>query len=245
MSYSDEQINNQRIDIFDNIQDWADISEVKSLCRLLSIIPMMEQCVLDALIDRLKQQHIFRQGIKRRLNQVEGLVNSALDDVYKSLGINNKGAANEDGITAFDSAVFFGLDMVDKIAASCLEYMTRIEKLTNISEDLTPEDHCNYVLDNATLLYRLKEGDTFFFIDQSAAVEYTYLGTTIKKTDVICKFTKRSTGDVFDTDNPYRPVILTNFFSEETLKSLDAHFKRQLGVINRINNNPSETSSSK
>jgi len=228
MSLSNEEISTGNIDLFEHVANPEDKLDFSVTWRLLDFVPLIEQTLLDHLIELLEEKNLFRNQVKGSLKRASQLVDQACTQAYMSMGFDRKQSSEQ-----FDGNMQFALEMTEKMTSCMLEYMGRIESITNVSGFLTEEKRTNYILDNAILLCKLRPGDTFFFLDQSQATEYTYVKTTIRKDDVVATYKKVTLDQEFSEDNPYRPVIKTNFLNEDTLKSLEAYWKRVEKIMSK------------
>lgn len=78
---TDEEIRSGKLDIFEHIGIPTDKIDVISIMRLLDIVPVMEQELLDTLIDKLTAQGLFKQALKARLKKISNLLDFVNQEV--------------------------------------------------------------------------------------------------------------------------------------------------------------------
>jgi hypothetical protein len=150
MSLSNEEISTGNIDLFEHVANPEDKLDFSVTWRLLDFVPLIEQTLLDHLIELLEEKNLFRNQVKGSLKRASQLVDQACTQAYMSMGFDRKQSSEQ-----FDGNMQFALEMTEKMTSCMLEYMGRIESITNVSGFLTEEKRTNYILDNAVLLYKL------------------------------------------------------------------------------------------
>lgn len=213
MAFTKEEIESGSVDIFDHIKVDASIVDIKSLIRLLDFIPLVEQRLLDMLIERLQEGNLWRHLIKAELTKFNKSLDKVTNEIYKKIDYSG-----ENTTKSFDEALIFGMNMVDKIAGSLLEFQSHIEKLTNASGDMTAEEVNNYILSNATFISKLSHGDKFIFLDPNSTnyIEYTFDKIGKIGDEIIAYYTKYDSNGVpvtFTTTELLDVVIPCNILS--------------------------------
>lgn len=132
MSLTNEEIESGNIDLFEHVANPEDKLNFSVTWRLLDFIPLVEQTLLDHLIELLQEKDLFRQQVKASLKQASKLVDNACTQAYISMGFKKADAQEE-----FEGDMMFGMDMTEKMTPCMLEYMGRIESITNVSGFLT------------------------------------------------------------------------------------------------------------
>lgn len=221
---SDEEIKSGKLSIFEHIENPADKCDVISILRLLDIIPVMEQEMLDLLISKLTAKGVFRQNLKARLNKISSLLDAINKDVYRT--------CDKTGTGTQESQEKWYLNMYDfssKFTNALVNYIHNIELFSNVSNAFDNHIRHDEIINKATLLSKLKPGDIFIFLDSETFCEYTFkeMKWIEEKNEYqiyFCKvanplFPQETEIPIYDT-RLWRPVVVTNLLSEESIEQL-------------------------
>ena len=221
---TDEEIQSGNISIFEHLKEPTDRASVISCLRVLDMLPVMEQEVMDILISKLEMQNLFKQNLKFKLNKVAKLLESVNKDVYKEC---DKSAKKTD---ISQEQWYMGMyDFCNKFSNAIVNYIRDVELITNVSEAFEEKDRNFEIINKATMLSKLKEGDIFFFLDSELFCEYTYKGLqwNEEKNEYLMFFCKVENNQVaykkeimIHDNRLWRPVMVTNLLSEQELLNI-------------------------
>lgn len=221
---TDEEIRSGKLDIFEHIGTPTDKIDVISIMRLLDIVPVMEQELLDTLIDKLTAQGLFKQALKARLKKISNLLDFVNQEVWKTC--DRSGDKTHYSQESWYRGLF---DFSTKFTNALVNYVHNIELLTNASHTLSEKDQNLEIIRKSTFLGKLNPGDIFTFLDSSVFCEYTFDRIEWKEDtqEYIMFFYKMpnpgvphsSKIEIYD-NRIWRPVMVMNLLSEEELLNL-------------------------
>lgn len=221
---SEEEISSGSLSIFEHLKDPTEKVDVISILRLLDILPVMEQEMLDLLISKLTVQGLFRQSLKARLKKISTLLDYVNSEVWKH--------CNKSGDKSKKSQESWYMNMYDfstKFTNALVHYIHNIELISNASKSMDDHRRADEIIEQATLLSKLKPGDVFIFLDNTMFCEYTFkeMIWDEEKEEYSIYFCKVANPGVLHTqevpfyDNRlWRPVIVTSLLSPESLEKL-------------------------
>lgn len=216
---TEEEIKKGSIDPFEHMTPSTQKVDIITYMRLLDIIPVMEQNVLDEYINSLTDKGIFKQIIKAKLNDVSSRLEKVNREVYKTM--NKSGDKSlESNLSWYDGYYNFAR----KFTNSMIHYIKSLEILTNVSEVVTSVDRDKFILNNSQLLHQLNPGDIFLFLDTPNAIEYTFNSLDHDDNGYYCKLIRVNSENIstieFKEDKLLRPVIKTNLLTSDDLLEL-------------------------
>lgn len=223
--FTKEEIEQNNVNIFEHVEHPQNISEMKAIFRMLDIVPIMEMALIDRVASLTKEKGIWKQLIKQKTTQASKIMENVCRQVYKN--IDHSGENTEESYNGF---VWFGTDMIEKFTAACVSYLTDMEKLTNASGDLTPEQQSAFFLEKIQFQCQLEVGDIFIFVDSTNYCEYTVLDIidNNEKWEILYGKTTDPVKARFVSNNMFRPIIKRNIMGND-LKPYYQEIKEKYG----------------
>ena len=222
---TDEEIQSGNLSIFEHIENPADKCDVIAILRLLDIIPVMEQEMLDLLINKLTAKGIFRHSLKARLNKISSLLDFVNQEVFRTCD-KSKGEKTAQSRETWYMNMY---DFSSKFTNALVNYIHNIELFTNASQAFEEQPRTDEIIEKATMLSKLKPGDIFIFLDSKMFCEYTFkeMKWDEEKQEYSLYFCKVANPlyphavEVPLYDNRlWCPVIVTSLLSTEALETL-------------------------
>lgn len=228
---TDEEIRSGQLDIFEHLATPTDKADVISIMRLLDIIPIMEQDMLDLLISKLKAQKLFKTALKARLKKMSSMMEFVNSEVWRTCDRSGrKDRMSQE--TWYMNLFVFSM----KFSNALVNYIHNIELLSNASNAIDEHRRSDEIIEKATMISKLSPGDVFVFLDSLTFCEYTFkeMVWDEKKKEYSIYFCK-----VGNPNFPYkeevplyenrlwRPVIVMNILSKESIETLKKEAKQK------------------
>ena len=169
------------VNMLDHIKDPIDNSTIQACFHLLTVIPILEDEIINVLCDKLDDANLFNRNTKRELN----FVRQRLDSLAKE-----KWAKMDDMQEGDTKPEMFGYDLTQKVAAELVKYTSRLVKIADIKDQ---DDYQKVILDNEIFMHRLEPGDVFTFTDDQNYMEYTFVGKRMIDKELVLDYKKSNT----------------------------------------------------
>lgn len=231
--FTEEEIATGNVKIFEHLIDPNYKPKLVTYLRLLDIIPIVEQEILNKTIDILDAKNIFKQLIKLNLNNISKQLDKVNVELYRAFDKKNKSESSKMDRDHWYRGYY---DLALKFADSLVGFVEGIEIATNVSESVTKVEQEERLLEHATIIGKVKPGQIFVFADRSAYCEYTFVKR--EKCDNGLKYYFHNTDDSenktidFYEENCFRPVLIVDMLSEKNKKEVKELVSKLCNFIN-------------